>query len=65
MEQAEAADSQVRRISAAFDGRMVIISDHGVTDSGNGGVHGKTDDSYGNPEEMLAVWGEEYAAGRV
>jgi len=65
MKQIEAADGQVRRIAQVFDGRMIIISDHGVTDGENGGIHGQIGDSFENPEEMLAVWGEENAAGRV
>lgn len=51
-------DEYLRRISDVYEGTFLIISDHGVCEGDDGGVHGVSPEGEYSAEEMTAVWGE-------
>ncbi len=62
MEKLKETDGYIEALSGIFKGEILLISDHGVHETGDGGTHGEDPCSNGvysyNIEDMLAVWGE-------
>lgn len=62
MEKLKETDGYIEALSGIFKGEILLISDHGVHETGDGGTHGENPCSNGvysyNIEDMLAVWGE-------
>ena len=62
MEKLRETDAYIEELSGIFSGEILLISDHGIHETEDGGDHGENPCcDAANPydmEDMLAVWGE-------
>ena len=65
MEKLSQTDGYIGELAGIFPGEVLLISDHGMHKTQDGGNHGESGPPY-DIEDMLAIWGEPAATcGRV